>query len=429
MIKRTLTAAAFLTAVTGASTSSGDYRVFKIADTSTQIPGAPAGQTFSGFDAPAASRNSIALGPETPATGFRATGPGGLIGVYRANPTFPMTQPGFALSRIADTTTAVPDSAATFTDFTRPTFFNSFTTGGIVFTGASPAGEGVYRSGFGGPLTRIPPANPNANAFSAPSGMFSTIAFTESAGALMRISVSDGTTTTGKDLGLFGPPSASHFLFPDPAGTQVIAYAARDDVGSPYSAIKTYFTPEGVPFVLASVGSPVPGGTGNFSGFGDPAAGHQSVFFRATGSGAQEGIYEIGVSGLPRFNRVDRNSQVPGRPGVTFTGFSDPAAYGNAFAFLAALSDGDTALYSNDLTELISTGDVIGGKTISALDISREAIGGALNADYVFKAEFTDGSEGIYMLKLPEPGTMTLALGAITLLAHRRRVGRASSIR
>ena len=413
------------------------FPIYKVADTSTQIPGAAPGQLFTSFDPPTASRNPIALGPETPTVGFRATGPNGLIGIYSGSPSS-YFNPTFTPFRLADTTMAIPSPspAGTFADFTGPTY--SFGFGGFwaIFTGQAASGvQAVYRIGHGGgSISSFGTSGASFTRATAPSAMGDIAAFAQGdSDGLSTMLVRDETQIVGVDDAYLGAPSVSHAGFNPPGIQTRVTYAARNNPTGPMSEIRVY-RPElsgNQVRTVAGFTTSIPAGTGTFTGFGDPAAGANSVYFRGSGSGGQQGIYQYQIGPAPSalFAMYDRSSPVPGRPGVTFTGFSDPAVYQNTLAFVGILSDGNEALYSplfitggpSGLTKLISTGDVIGGKTIDALEISREAIGGALNADYAFKATFTDGSEGIYVLKLPEPGMLTLGLGAIVLLTARRR--------
>jgi hypothetical protein len=355
-----------------------------------------------------------------------------LIGVYGGRPSPLLSNPTFTPYRFADTTTPVPQStsATTFSDFTRPTFGLSFTTGASAyFTGASASGQNVYRADWHGPnLTRF--GQQGFSQATPPSAMAGVRAFGQGDDGVVSLIVHDEMQILTADSGFLGPPSVSSVGFNPPGGSTRVAYTARAEPTGPVNQVRVY-RPE-LPTIevqtVARFSTTIPGGTGTFTGFGDPAAGTDRVLFRGSGAGGQEGIYEYRLeSPVGLFKLLDRNSPVPGRPGVAFTDFSDPALYQTSYLIEAALSDGNEALYTPlfvgnqfALTELISTGDVIDGKTIDAIEISREAIGGALNADYAFKATFTDGSEGIYLLKLPEPGTMTLLAAGIGLSALRR---------
>jgi hypothetical protein len=439
MFKQLLTVMAFPAAILFASNAGAQgFRIYKVADTSTQIPGAPAGQTFSSFDAPSASRNSLALGPDTAGAGFRATGPDGLIGVYATSDSSYFS-PAFAPFRLADTKTSIPapGAAGTFADFTPPTFNMDFLNAFTVFTGQSTSGfQGVYSTDWTGENLSVYGAGGHTRA-TAPSAMGHLAAFGQGdASGVMTMVVRDTAQIVGIEDGFFGPPSVSRTGFFPPGNQIRVAYAGRDDSTGPMTQIRVYRPelPEDQVQIVASTANAIPSGTGTFTRFGDPGAGEDGVYFRASGLSDQQGIYEYQFTQTPAMLRlVDRNTPVPGKAGVSFTDLSDPAVYRSDYVFLASLSDGNQALYSDyavagfrsGLTELISTGDLIDGKTIDALEISREAVGGGLNPDYAFKAHFTDGFQGIYLLRLPEPGAMMLAGAGIVLGALRNRSGAA----
>ncbi len=71
------------------------------------------------------------------------------------------------------------------------------------------------------------------------------------------------------------------------------------------------------------------------------------------------------------------------------------------------------------LIEVVSLGDILDGKTVNALSFSddRPLSGNQL----VFSAGFSDGSYGLYLAQVPEPGAAALiGVLAAPLLARRR---------
>jgi hypothetical protein len=174
---------------------------------------------------------------------------------------------------------------------------------------------------------------------------------------------------------------------------------------------------------VADLNTLIPGGSGQFTGFGDATAKLSYVLFRGMGTN-QQGIYRSTTAGL--LSRVaDLTTIAPDGSGAHFTSFSDPSP-GDEFseydAFVATLDDGREGIYlakGSSLAKLIDTGDPLDGRTIDHLFLGRDAIE---DHNIGFKATFTDGSQGIYAVvaPFPEPSLGVTTLSALAWLACRR---------
>ncbi|MGF1641987.1 MAG: choice-of-anchor tandem repeat NxxGxxAF-containing protein [Rhodospirillales bacterium] len=104
-----------------------------------------------------------------------------------------------------------------------------------------------------------------------------------------------------------------------------------------------YSTAGGALGVVADTNTPIPGGTGTFTGFNGPSLDGDSVAFRGVGRDGQDGIYST-VGGT--LNVVaDRNTPIPGGTG-TFTQFNGPSLSGGSVAFLGVGSGRQEGIYS-----------------------------------------------------------------------------------
>jgi hypothetical protein len=102
------------------------------------------------------------------------------------------------------------------------------------------------------------------------------------------------------------------------------------------------FAPD--PIRIADLATPIPGGTGSFTGFTAVSSSLGHTAFLGTGSGGQAGIYLASV-----------------------------------------------------LTKVIAVGDTLEGKVVSALHLGRDGLDGDRLA---FGASFTDGTEGVFVTRV-----------------------------
>jgi len=164
-------------------------------------------------------------------------------------------------------------------------------------------------------------------------------------------------------------------------------------------------TPTVAPGVVADKHTPIPGATGDLAQFHDGTTFRGAeIAFRAGGSAGLLGVYS-NRGGLHRV--ADTTTPIPGGTG-TFTGFAQftsaqgPALDGaGGVAFLGEGAGGQRGIYvrrARRLREAIAVGDALDGKTVSFLDLSSEGFDGDTLA---FVAGFADGSAGVYTLRVP----------------------------
>jgi len=116
---------------------------------------------------------------------------------------------------------------------------------------------------------------------------------------------------------------------------------------------------------VADTATPIPNGSGNFTGFTvlyGPATSQGSVAFYATGAGGQRGYYVQTNSVL--FRAVDTNTPAPG--GGSFIGLS-ATAYGfegDSLYFQGGATQSGIFVYSNGIiTQLVGTNTIVPGTT------------------------------------------------------------------
>ncbi|QEG36349.1 autotransporter outer membrane beta-barrel domain-containing protein [Bythopirellula goksoeyrii] len=300
-----------------------------VATTDSQIPGAPAGTTFSNIPRPAIRGGNVV---------FRGEGPG-TEGIYALRQG--------ALEVLADKNTPVPGDpgASNFIDFIEsPTLDTSFN---VAFKGQGASGvKGIYAV-VDGELTmiadtntKIPISNPAANFtdFSVP--------WIDNGKVVFR-----GTGPGGID-GIYTNLNGS------------LLRVASTSAGS-------------------LNGTSIPDGVGDFTGFGKfssgpaqaPSIGGDSIAFYGEGTGGQQGIYaKIGGINAPIVRIANTNTAIPGGGGATFPGFDvngalGAATYDDGVVFVAGLESdpfpnrlGIYKWWSGSLMTIADTNTVVVGE-------------------------------------------------------------------
>jgi hypothetical protein len=199
---------------------------------------------------------------------------------------------------------------------------------------------------------------------------------------------------------------------------------------------------------MASTSTPIPGGTGNFTAFDNAISDGTNFWFIGQGSSLQLGIYR--KTGNTLTTLLDKKTPIPGTtlkfssvgnlsedgpalsfngkfggyegvfalsaaagvtkmadtktavPGGTgrFSSFGMTSAGGSSVAFVGydqALNPGLYAWVNGELNRIIDNGVTLGGKVISSLGLSRDAV---IGNKVVFSADFTDGTSAIYSASL-----------------------------
>jgi hypothetical protein len=304
----------------------------KIADTATVAPGA-GGDVFATFGSPSISSGTVALLGQTAL----------VQGIY--------TGAGSTPSLVANTTTAAP-GGGTFTMFDLPTI----SAGTTAFV-ALPAG--IYTGG--GTLNAFARAGspaPGGGVFSSFGSLASidnagTVAFhpvtDTSVSGIYTATPSGGSTLLSRLVAVGGPaPGGGAFtVLGDPsidaAGT--VSFFASTSLGI---GIFTASCGGGLT-ILAGTSTPIPGGTGDFTSFGNPIDG-DAVAFLGLGGAGQLGLYL--AAGGELFKVVDLADAVFGKSLEDIEFFNDGLS-GNSLAFSAQFTDGSRAIVRADGTSVV----------------------------------------------------------------------------
>ena len=174
-----------------------------------------------------------------------------------------------------------------------------------------------------------------------------------------------------------------------------------------------YKDDQGSHHTVADINTPIPGGTGSFSSFGDPAIDAGHVAFVGAGPNGQSGIYSDLGGTLTAL--VDRNTPVPG--GGQFLYFQGQPAFDRGhLAFVARILDANNsenfALFTDatgSLTRIVTERDHLGLDDrvylyAYGLGVSRVWLRGNELAFNTF-----DTLGDIYVVTVPEPSSFVLA--------------------
>ena len=380
-----------------------------IADTATVAPGA-GGDAFATFGSPSISYGTVAFLGQTAL----------VQGIY--------TGAGSTPSLVANTTTAAP-GGGTFTMFDLPTISAGtaafvalpagiYTGGGTLNAFAragSPAPGGGVFSSFGS-LASIDNAGTVAFRAVTDTGVSGIYTATPSGGStlLSRLVASGDLAPSGGTFTSLDEPSIEN-------GTAAFHAVTNTGVSGIYTA-----TPSGGSTLLSrlvAVGDPASGG-GTFTLLDDPSidASGTVSFFASTSLGT--GIF-IASSGGGLTILAGTSTPIPGGAG-DFTSFGNPAIDGDAVAFRGLGGAGQLGLYlaaGGELFKVVDLTDAVFGRTLEDIEFFNEGLSGNSLA---FSAQFTDGSRAIVRADgtsaVPEPTTFALlGLGFAGLRFSRRK--------
>ena len=364
----------------------------RVADTNTPIPGGTG--SFTALDRHPSMRGGNVA--------FRAEGSDGQVGAY--------TEISGVLGLVADTNTPIPGGSGSFTEFGASLGGSvSFDGLNVVFRGlGSSDQDGVYTD-EGGTLrivadtnTPIPGGTGNFAGFrfdpSIDSGstafaggdttgpLFRGV-YTEIGGALSV--VADSSTPVPGGTGNF-----SSFDIVSMDGTDMAFRAFAPG----FLGLITHI--DGVFNVVMDRDTPIPGDTGNFTLFGAATLDGGNVVFLGGKASDLTGVY-TDLGGTLRVV-ADKNTPVPlGTGNFTSFFFGPVAAIDNGnIAFMGARfsSSGMYAEMQGSLMKVVDETDTLGTESTIWLDGGPEALGGN---EVAFWAEFSDGSEAIFVATIP----------------------------
>lgn len=295
----------------------------RIADLNTQIPDGTG--NFTGFGPPAISGSNVV---------FVGGGSDGQQGIYLFV--------GTTLSRVADLNTQIPNGTGTFT---RLTSFSlgppGISEGKVAFLGFGESGQqGIYL--FGGTAlsrvadtsTAIPGSIGNFDNFFEPSLSDGIVGFVAFGGFEEGIYLHDGSTLSRVvDTSIPIPMGTGKFQF---AGIGVALFSGSN-VAFPASGsggqLGIYLSHDSILSRVADLKTAIPNGVGTFTLFSPPVlSGHNVAFVGTRTTPEQQGVYLFDGSRLGRV--ADTNTAIPNGAG-NFGHFESPAVSGDNVAFLA----------------------------------------------------------------------------------------------
>jgi hypothetical protein len=199
-----------------------------------------------------------------------------------------------------------------------------------------------------------------------------------------------------------------------------VAFEARTNGGTVQGVFARI---DGTMVTIADSNTAIPGGSGDdFTFCDDPRIDRRTVVFEGL---APPGTTERGVyartAGGPLTIIADVNTPVPGGTG-NFTGFESASVSGSIFAFRGTDEDGDKGIYmlvNGLLRQVVSEKDSIDGVGIDFIEFMGE---GHHQRCIGFKAAFDDDSQAVFLACLPETtgapllGGLGLGLAAALLL-------------
>ncbi|MCB1207018.1 MAG: hypothetical protein KDN18_22385 [Verrucomicrobiae bacterium] len=313
------------------------------------------------------------------------------------------------ITRIAGTDTAVPAGMGTFTGFS---FFGNGLEGGrVAFRGNSAGAAGVYAHD-GVTLMRLADTST-----AIPDGMGSFSGFTTAyvdgtsyafiaPGSMDQqgIYLHDGMSLSRiADKNSTVPDIGGVYGWSSQLGFDAgnIAFWANVAGGTQGGNIVGGYTPGGGLVTLATTATTAPGTAAAFTSFTSPVdLSGTTVVFNGSYAGGS-GIYttDLAEGGITRI--ASTTTAAPGGGG-NFTGFQVVSIANGAVAFVGSTGSG-TGVYlfqEGILRKVIATGNLLDGKTVTSLFISENSLA---EGSLAFRAHFADSSKGIYVAEVGEP--------------------------
>lgn len=391
----------------------------RIADTNTDVFGA-VGAKFTKFDPfPSLQGGEVLFSGQWTDYSF-----GPEQGVFLYN--------GASVTNIADTLDQRPDRAGTFADF------NGYSLDGLnaVFIDFHGAQEGLYSYNLQARhLTTL--ATEKTVVSSADGKLSGQLGFYTPSADGGSVAVNGGATNIGQGIytnvtGTFRPLADRTSPAPDQPGYLLWYFNAltfrqgkvafecgfeRSDLrGGAQQGVYVGDATTGSISRIADVTTVPPGG-GTWDGFG-PSTGFDGSSVSFTDRLGTALYTNIGGT-----LRVAANSGTP-LPGasVHFAEFGQSSLDGEQIAFTAASTRGGPPglfLWSDGtISQILAPGGILDGKTIANLGLGVDALSGD---NVAFRADFADGSSGIYLMAIPEPASCCILVASGAALAFQRR--------
>ncbi|NBV23998.1 MAG: hypothetical protein EBS05_19030 [Proteobacteria bacterium] len=359
----------------------------KIADGSTAIPNGTGSFIANNFGSPAAYGSTIA---------FAGKGSSGQSGIY--------VWDGTTLSRAADLTVAVPNGTGNFTNFSFYDYsVNS--SGAVLFRAQGASGPGVYKMS-GGTLSRVVDTS-----FAVPGGTgnFTNVYSLIDSGGLSAfggqdralkygVYTYDGVTiTTIANTNTVLPGTSAKLNFTD--------YVINNNASLAFSAYRSdnasaiYSYAAGALHLIADTNTTVPGTAFKFLSLQSPPNinGNMVTFVGYYNSYSAAGIYGANADGTGLTRLVDTTMTAPGGIGQ-FAQFYNGFTYLDGTLYFAARTSpgfpsGIYSVTGGTIAKVLAAGDVLDGKTVKSASYDSPGFGGGTMA---LTVTFTDNSIALY---------------------------------
>ncbi|PAW88091.1 MAG: hypothetical protein B9S33_05260 [Pedosphaera sp. Tous-C6FEB] len=369
-----------------ASQSYAQTTFFKLADTTTSIPGGSG--TFTDFKTPISDVDRAI---------FYGEGTAGQMGYYQYD--------GTTSTKLVDRNTAVPEGAGNFTNLS---FFAYGVDTNFVFAGTDAGGmKGLFQlagttlTKLGNTNTAAPGSGGNFSNFLGPAVAGNSLALLADGPGSYRGAFrhSGGTFTRLVDTATPFPGGPGNLNFSgqlafDGTAAAFFAFDSVSFTGGIFSHANNTLTS------LATTNTVMPGFANRFSSFQSPPAlsGGTVVFIGqdTVPTPAVRGIFAVPVGGGTLTALVTTATAIPGGTSGNFSFFNGFAYDNGALVFAANNSSGVHGLYKlqgGTLKTLLAGGGLLDGKTFTSLAINST---GFRHGIVGFRVSFTDGSKGVF---------------------------------
>lgn len=360
------------------------YDISVVADTNTPIPGGTGNFTWFPYSGISLSGENVA---------FDGRGSSGQQGIY--------TNIG-GITLVADQNTPIPDGPGNFSSFYSPSLDGQ----NVAFGGYGSSSHGGIYTDIGG-LSVVADVNTLIPGTSVAFTSFAQASIDGGYFAFKGSSSVNGQSGIYKDIDGLSLVADRDTLIPESTEYFTVFPSLRESsfsegnvaflgLGSDQAGI--YIDSGGLD-VVADRNTPIPGGTGNFGSFSDPAIDGVNVVFKGTNIGFEQiGIY-VDIDGLDVV--ADRNTPIPGGSGNFYNFLQEPAINNGNVAFTGISATGERGIYlrtaSGNLDMVIDQNTPIPGGTGNFTSIYDARLDGG---NIAFVGTGSDGQTGVYLIRL-----------------------------